>query len=89
MSEEESGIDVNCELCKKSFSKEGILKHIGKNEACKEFYGPRFKEMKKEKERNRKAKNRAKLSLKDHNKLLKRQRIKYAQDPELKEKKKE
>ena len=89
MSEEESGIDVNCDLCKKSFSKEAILKHIGKNKACKEFYGPRFKEMKKEKERNRKAKNRAKLSLKDHNKLLKRQRIKYAQDPELKEKKKE
>lgn len=63
------------------------MRHIGKNTACKAFYGPRFKEMKKKRERVRKAKNRQKISQKDQKKALKKQRKKYANDPELKKKK--
>ena len=37
---------VECEFCKKSFSKTSILVHIGKNESCKSHYGSRFDEQK-------------------------------------------
>ena len=35
-----------CEFCKKKFKSTVILKHIGRNQDCKSFYGNRFKELK-------------------------------------------
>ena len=35
-----------CEFCKQKFKSTVILKHIGRNQDCKSFYGNRFKELK-------------------------------------------
>ena len=35
-----------CEFCKQKFKSSVILKHIGRNQDCKSFYGNRFKELK-------------------------------------------
>ena len=87
MSGQHSDLESTCDFCNKSVLEKNLLRHIGKNSACKTFYGSRFKEMKKEQERVRKAKNRQKISQKDQKKALKKQREKYAKDLELQKKK--
>ena len=44
---------LECENCKKLWDPDSLLKHIGNNEKCKSFYGPRFEEMKRESNRER------------------------------------
>ena len=77
---------VECEFCKKSFSKTSILVHIGKNESCKSHYGSRFDELKRKKNCLRKQKSREMLG---KEKELKRQRESYAQNKKNKEKKRQ
>ena len=45
--------EVLCKFCKQRFESASILKHIGNNEECKLFYGPRFEAMKKDHKRQR------------------------------------
>jgi hypothetical protein len=40
---------ISCEFCKTVFGESTLLMHVGKNPACKSYYGPRFIEMKKKK----------------------------------------
>ena len=40
-----------CEGCEEEFEDDNFLRHISKNKACKEKYGERFEEMKKEKKK--------------------------------------
>jgi hypothetical protein len=72
---------VECEFCKKLFSKTSILVHIGKNESCKSHYGSRFDEQKRKEKCLRKQQSRKKLG---KEKELKRQRESYAQNKENK-----
>ena len=44
---------VKCHFCFKKFDPYFILKHIAKSEDCKTFYGPKFDQLKKEKNRFR------------------------------------
>jgi hypothetical protein len=60
--------EVSCENCNEVMERSRFLRHIGKNEKCKNYYGPRFDAMKRKKKR--------------HNKRLSRQRI--GTDKELK-----
>ena len=80
--------DVICESCNKSFTESTLLRHIGKKESCKSFYGLRFNEMKKKKGREKVSKFRQKPS-KSHDDQLKKRREKYAKDIEQKEKNRE
>ena len=57
-------LKTSCESCKKSFHPMTLLKHIGQSKDCKVFYGPRFKEMKKRQERERKQRYRNNTVLK-------------------------
>ena len=82
----ESIMKVECEFCKKSFSKSSILVHIGKNEPCKSHYGNRFIELKRKKNNEKMQRSRKKLGIE---KELKRQRELYAQDSKKKEKKRQ
>ena len=75
---------VECEFCKKTFSKSSILVHIGKNKSCKSHYGNRFYDLKRKKNNEKKQRSRKKLG---KEKELKRQRELYAQDSKKKEKK--
>ena len=75
---------VECEFCKKSFSKTSILVHVGKNESCKSHYGPRFDEKKRKANCLRKQLSRKKLG---KEKELKRKRESYAQSKKVKENK--
>ena len=72
---------VECEFCKKSFSKTSILVHIGKNESCKSHYGSRFDEQKRKANCLRKQQSRKKLG---KEKELKRQREAYARNKKTK-----
>ena len=81
-------MEVSCEYCKKSYSKETILKHIGKKIDCKSFYGDRFEELKKQQQRDKKRNQREILSKKKKKNILQKQRD-YDQQPEKKEKKKQ
>ena len=72
---------VECEFCKKSFSKTSILVHVGKNESCKSHYGPRFDEKKRKANCLRKQLSRKKLG---KEKELKRKRESYAQNKKFK-----
>lgn len=45
---------VSCDYCEKNYTKQSLLKHIGKNEDCKTHYGARFDELKRERDRERK-----------------------------------
>ena len=53
--------EVSCEYCNEKLLQCTILKHIGHKEACKSHYGPRFEEMKRKKNKDRKRKSRQKL----------------------------
>ena len=77
---------VECEFCKKTFSKSSILVHIGKNKSCKSHYGNRFYDLKRKKNNEKKQRSRKKLG---KEKELKRQRELYAQDSKKKEKKRQ
>ena len=44
---------VPCDFCGKEVSKSSLLLHIGKSEDCKVFYGKKYDELKKEKNRKR------------------------------------
>ena len=46
-----------CQSCKKRYSM--LLKHIAKSEDCENFYGPKFEAMKREKNRIKKQRYRA------------------------------
>lgn len=81
-------MEVSCKYCKKSYSKETILKHIGKKIDCKSFYGDRFEELKKQQQRDKKRNQRKNLSKKQKKKILQKKRD-YDQQPEKKEKKKQ
>ena len=81
-----SDMDVVCDFCKKSFTQTTILRHIGQSQACKAFYGPRFKEMKKKKATMRTENWKNNLTRKEKKKELKRNRILYANNPVKKEK---
>ena len=85
MSGKESDMDYSCEFCNKTYGKKSILRHIGQSEACLAFYGPRFKEMKKKAASERKENYRSNLTVKKHKKVLQRNRILYANNPEMKE----
>ena len=74
---------MECEFCKKSFTKATILNHIASSHLCKMHYGPRFLEMKKNK-RKEKMQNWRKLNKEEK---LEKQRKIYAESLEEKEKK--
>ena len=74
---------MECEFCKKSFTKATILKHIASSHLCKMHYGPRFLEMKKNKKKE-KMQNWRKLNKEEK---LKNQRKIHAESLEEKEKK--
>ena len=76
---------VSCEYCKKKLSETTILRHIGQSEACKNHYGPRFDEQKRNKNRERVEKYRQQ---KGTRKELDQQKKAYVFNPELQEKKK-
>jgi len=67
---------VHCENCKDAYEPNAILKHIGNNKECKNFYGPSFDKFKLEKER---------LRIKKFQ--LAKQKENYATDPKVQENK--
>ena len=79
-------LKTSCESCKKSFHPMTLLKHIGQSKDCKVFYGPRFKEMKKRQERERKQRYRNNMTSEEKEKTLKRRRELHSQKPEIKKK---
>lgn len=72
-----------CESCKKSLPKKSLILHIGKSKDCKTYYGKRYDDLKKEKN-----KERVKLWRKTNGKKeLERQRELYKEDSSKREKK--
>ena len=53
MESQGKNLEIPCENCKRIFVETTLLRHIGKAEACKSFYGHKFEEMKKEKGRQK------------------------------------
>ena len=88
MASQNKNLEVLCECCKKPFSNSTLLRHIGQREACKEFYGPRFKDMKKEKGRKKVFRHRKKNQV-ESAKQWKKRKESYANSPDLKEKKRQ
>ena len=86
MASQKDNLEVSCESCKKSLTQSTILRHIGNTPTCKEYYGERFTEMKREKTRNKVYKHRQNLSIKERKKSLKKMRKIYSQNVEKKEK---
>ena len=78
--------EVLCKFCKQRFESASILKHIGNNEECKLFYGPRFEAMKKDHKRQRMQWQREE---KGTEKELEKQRIAYALNSGIRQKKKD
>ena len=76
---------IPCDHCKKNFTSETLLKHIGHSDDCKDFYGVRFDDMKKEENRKRVALFRKKNGTR---KELDQQIMNYASNPKLREHKK-
>ena len=76
---------IQCLFCSKSYTYTSILKHIGKNDLCKAFYGPKYEKMKK-----RHARIRKQLYREEHGteKELEQKREKYNSDSKLREKNK-
>ena len=56
---DEANEEETCEFCNLTKPKTQILKHIGQTKACKAHYGPRFKGMKAQNEKEQKQKSRA------------------------------
>ena len=44
---------TSCEFCNKELPESSLLIHIGTTKNCKNYYGKRFEEMKKEKNKER------------------------------------
>ena len=76
---------VPCDFCKKNFMPKSILVHIGKNDECRNHYGPRFDKLKRENNRKRVQVFREKYGTRTE---LDEQKKSYNSDPELREKKK-
>ena len=55
--------EMECEKCKKNLTRKSLLKHISHHKECKEFYGSRFEDMKKEQIKRKKTKNSTKRIL--------------------------
>ena len=85
-SKEENPLQIQCEACSKSFPERSILKHIGCTNSCKEFYGPKFDALKKQKNRKKVQRYRAKEG--NWQKELGKQRQSYSKGMERKDKKK-
>ena len=81
--EEEEKSEVLCENCLEPFLPTTILKHIGHVQECKTFYGPRFMEMKKQKNKEKVQKFQARHGRKNE---LKKMREQYQRNPEKKKK---
>ena len=80
-SEEENPEDeVVCENCGKNLTQSTILKHIVQMKECKAFYGPRYEEMKRKKNRNKVRKHRKKVGLDQE---LRKKREKYRLKKEM------
>ena len=47
---------ISCEFCKKEVKQTSLLLHIGRTVNCRAYYGERFDEKKKEKNKTRKRK---------------------------------
>jgi hypothetical protein len=73
--------EETCENCNLTKPKNQILIHIGKTKACKTHYGPRFKAMKAQNERERKQKSRARIG---KEKVNEQQRQAYAKNSQKK-----
>ena len=56
---DEANEEETCEFCNLTKPKTQILKHIGQTKACKAHYGPRFRAMKAQNEKEQKQKSRA------------------------------
>ena len=78
---------VSCEFCKEKFWSSSISIHIGMNKSCKEHYGSKFDEMKKERKKGRMQLYRQRCY--GPGRELDRKKELYASDPKKKEKKKE
>ena len=86
MSDKNSDMDTPCDFCGKTFGKKSLLRHIGQSKACKSHYGPRFIEMKTKQVSERNENYKKNLTIKEKKKALKNNRIRYANNPDLKEK---
>ena len=75
---------INCESCTKSYTQSTLLRHIARSDTCKSYYGPRFLEMKKEKNRNKVYKHRRNMTKKEQKKESKKRRKLYAKSEEKK-----
>ena len=74
---------IPCESCKKALPKKSLILHIGKSKDCKIYYGKRYDDLKKEKN-----KERVKLWRKTNGKKeLERQRELYKENIGKKEEK--
>ena len=58
---DEANEEETCENCNLTKPKNQILIHIGQTKACKTHYGPRFKAMKAQNEKERKQRSRARI----------------------------
>ena len=54
---------LSCDYCEKKYTTQSLLKHIGRNEDCKTYYGSRFDELKRERDRKRKKTERSNKNL--------------------------
>ena len=69
---------MTCEGCLVSFLKVSLLRHIAHSKKCKEFYGPRFTDMKKQKKNEGQREFRKKKGREEE---LKKKREKHANNP--------
>ena len=74
---------ISCEFCKKNLYEKSLLLHISKSKNCKAYYGKRYDDLKKEKNKEKKQLWR-KVNGKNE---LKRQRELYKENPCKSEKK--
>ena len=77
---DEANEEETCEHCNLTKPKTEILIHIGKTEACKTHYGPRFKAMKAQNERERKQKSRARLGKERENEQKRKARARIGKE---------
>ena len=77
--EDQTELNILCEVCQKSYLKTTILKHTCKSNLCKLYYGSRFSEMKETNAREKKQKQKQANFKK---KELKLQKEIYAQNPQ-------
>ena len=88
MASSKENFDISCESCKKLLTQSTILRHIGKRDDCKAYYGERYTMMKKEQARKRVYKHRESVSMKQKKRSLQKSREIYAKNDEKKDKRK-